>query len=90
MAKPSRVKARLAEYGFTVEHWQRAVRFYDDRGFWLRYGGRGRFRGMFHVSRVSGTGVVGRINWEALRAYDPTTMLDAPSTTMKEFAKKGA
>jgi hypothetical protein len=86
MAGAATIKARLVAFGFTLDHWRRAVRFYADRGFRLSYGGRGRFRGVFHVSRTSSTGVPGRARWQALRAYDPTEMLDAPTATIKQFA----
>ena len=79
MASKATVTRKLHEFGFEYSHWTRARAFYFKRGYTLGYGGRGRFRGTFHVSYIDN-------GWHSLRMRDPTELLDAPTATMHKTA----
>ncbi len=71
---------RLKEFGFTLAMYRRAVVFFQSRGFCLGYGGRGAYRGMFHLSNIDNA------IWRSFKCYDPAAILDNPSQIMKQLA----
>jgi len=83
MATRATICRRLEEFDFDYPHWQRAQEFYRKRGFELGYGGRGRYRGLFHASHLQACKSADCASWVSVRQYDPTSILDAPSETMR-------
>lgn len=83
MATRTCLERRLAKYEFSAAHFDRARRFYDERGFRLAYSGIGRFRGVFHVSHMRPSRSRPGASWVCIRDPDPTELLDAPSQTMR-------
>ena len=80
MARKTALQRRLEEYGFNLAMFRRAVQFFADRKFSFGYGGRGRFRGTFHISGMFGGG-----QWKSFRCYDPSMIMDRPTQVIQDL-----
>ena len=87
MASERTLRTRLGAFGFTLENYRRAREFFEKRRFHLGYGGRGKYRGHFHLSASFPEN--GGARWECYRVYNPALILDNPAEIMKKLAAAG-
>ena len=63
----------------TKDIFHRAQKFFEKRGFAFGFGGRGKYRGKYHLSTMRGG------FWRSKRSMDMYAITDAPHESMKEL-----
>ena len=79
MARQTLIEKRLIEYGFSLAMFRRARAFFGDHGYTFGFGGRGQYKGVFHLSTIA-DGV-----WQSFRCFDPSKIMDRPSAVMADL-----
>jgi hypothetical protein len=73
------LERRLTACGIDINLYRTAVEFFSRKGFQLAFGGRGKYRGKFHLSIMRGG------SWRCVSVDDVTTITDEPYSTMQQL-----
>ena len=83
MPSLSAYKRVLRRWGYSLKDFDDTREYYRLRGFCFNYSGGGRYRGKFHVSRL--TGGDGKASFDSVRMLHPCWFIDKPDEVIEKF-----